>query len=177
MKRLRWIDRVFKFDIPEGWMPDIIERLRGTTTRLKEITSYISREQSIFRFNNKWSICEHIGHLADLDELHQGRIDDFINSSRHLRPADMSNAKTYEANHNDKSIDELIGRFEKGRTELVTRFESLDDDTQVFQSLHPRLQLPMKPVDMAFFTAEHDDHHLADIRHILKQLNLQLHHT
>jgi len=28
-------------------------------------------------------------------------------------------------------------------------------------ALHPRLQQPMRVLDMAFFTAEHDDHHLA----------------
>jgi hypothetical protein len=27
--------------------------------------------------------------------------------------------------------------------------------------VHPRLQQPMRVVDMAFFVAEHDDHHLA----------------
>jgi len=29
------------------------------------------------RINGKWSIQEHAGHFADLEELHQGRLDDF----------------------------------------------------------------------------------------------------
>jgi len=28
----------------------------------------------------------------------------------------------------------------------------------------------MRPVDMAFFTAEHDDHHLASIREIMNRI-------
>jgi predicted short-subunit dehydrogenase-like oxidoreductase (DUF2520 family) len=28
-------------------------------------------------------------------------------------------------------------------------------------SLHPRLKRPMRLIDLCFFVAEHDDHHLA----------------
>ena len=35
-------------------------------------------------------------------------------------------------------------------------------------ALHPRLGLPMRAVDHAFFVAEHDDHHLARITELLR---------
>ena len=38
-----------------------------------------------------------------------------------------------------------------------------DDETHMFQSLNRRLKIPMKPVDMATFIAEHDDHHIASM--------------
>ena len=53
---------------------------------------------------------------------------------------------------------------------FISQLIKLDDETQNFQSMHPRLQVMMKPVDMAFFTAEHDDHHLATVREILSTL-------
>ena len=31
---------------------------------------------------------------------------------------------------------------------------------------HPRLGTPMRLIDLAFFVAEHDDHHLAQITHL-----------
>ena len=53
---------------------------------------------------------------------------------------------------------------------LVSQFEQLNDETQNFKSLHPRLQVMVRPVDIAYFAAEHDDHHLAIIREVLRQI-------
>jgi hypothetical protein len=166
MQRTKWTDRKFSFDFPDGWLPNILERLRGTSARIKDITSSLSEEESIYKPNGKWSIKEHIGHLADLESLHEGRIDDFLARKQNLRAADMSNAKTNAANHNAKSITELVNNFTEFRNQFIVRLEKLDDETQKFESLHPRLQVMMRPIDVAFFTAEHDDHHLASMREI-----------
>jgi hypothetical protein len=167
MQRTKWTDRKFSFDIPEGWLPSILERLRGTEIRLQALTADLSNDKASYKPNGKWSIKEHIGHLSDLEELHEGRIDDFIAGEKILRAADMSNTRTNQAEHNNKSIQQLIEEFAAKRNVFISRLEKLDDSTQQFQSLHPRLQAIMKPVDMAFFTAEHDDHHLASIREII----------
>jgi hypothetical protein len=170
MERTKWTERKFTFDFPEGWLSNILERLRGTTARIKEIISRVTEEEAAIKPGNKWSIKENIGHLNDLEELHDGRIDDFLNGKEILRAADMSNAKTQHANHNSKSVQELIDEFSKKREQFISRLEKLDEDIQKFKSLHPRLQTPMRPVDVAYFTAEHDDHHLADMRDILQYL-------
>ncbi len=170
MKRALWTDRKFTFDFPEGWLADIIERLRGTEIRIIYMINSLSEADCEFKPNGEWSIKEHIGHLSDLEELHEGRIDDFLERKEVLRAADMKNKKTYDANHNSKSKEELIGDFFMKRKQFVDRLEALDDDTHAFKSLHPRLQTPMRPVDVAFFTAEHDDHHLADMRIIVNLL-------
>src|SRR5688500_4143070 len=169
MTRTKWIDRKFTFDFPEGWLFNIIERLRGTTARLYWISASLTEEQLIYQPDGKWSIKEHIGHLSDLEELHEGRIDDFLERKEILRAADMSNAKTVAAHHNERSFEELLSDFTKKRNRLIARLYEIDDDTQHFKSMHPRLQVPMRPVDMAYFTAEHDDHHLASIREIITQ--------
>lgn len=170
MQRTQWTDRKFDLDLPEGWLPDVLERLRGTPVRLADLIQSLSDMQTSYKQDRKWSIKEHIGHLSDLEELHEGRIDDFLNRKEILRAADMNNAKTYGADHNQTDIHQLLREFKIKRHEFVTRLEKLDDDTQLFKSLHPRLQKTMKPVDMAYFTAEHDDHHLASIRGIMANL-------
>jgi hypothetical protein len=167
MERTKWVDRKFNFDFPAGLMPSILERLRGTHARLNEIASNLSAPQLKFKVNGKWSIQEHIGHLGDLEELHDGRIDDFLSRKVMLRAADMTNAKTSSSWHNEKKVEDLLRTFKNKRDHFVSRLMMLDDEIQNSKSKHPRLQVVMRPVDMAFFTAEHDDHHLASIREIM----------
>ncbi|HWY11509.1 MAG TPA: DinB family protein [Bacteroidia bacterium] len=170
MQRAKWTDRKFTFDFPEGWLADILERLRGTEIRIQDMILGMPEKDAEFKPDGKWSVKEHIGHLSDLEDLHEGRIDDFLARKEMLRAADMKNIKTNEANHNSKTLNELLNYFSGRRKQFIERLEKLDDATQVFKSIHPRLQTPMRPVDVAFFTAEHDDHHLADIRGILKKI-------
>jgi hypothetical protein len=163
-----WTERTFSFGIPPGWMPNVLERLRGTSVRLRDLTANLSEAQTSIRPEGKWSIKEHIGHLSDLEELHTGRLDDFITREKILRAADMSNAKTEGASHHEKSLQKLLNDFSIKRRHFIHRLSQLDEDTCQFASKHPRLKKMMKPVDIAYFTAEHDDHHLAGIRRIVE---------
>jgi hypothetical protein len=169
MERTKWIDRKFNFDFPAGLFPTVLERLRGTTARLKEMTSDLSEEMAQLKPDQKWSIKEHIGHLSDLENLHEGRIDDFLAHAPSLRAWDTTNSDTNNANHNQSSIAALIDRFSKKRKVFISRLEQLDDETQNTTAIHPRLKVLMRPVDMAYFTAEHDDHHLTSIRELMKR--------
>ncbi len=169
MQRTKWVDRKFNLDIPPGWLPNILARLSGVTIRLKSLIKNIPDDYLSNQFNESWSIKEHIGHLVDLEDLHIGRVTDFMNREDVLRAADMSNKRTYAANHNEKSIKKLIEEFDLKRTVLISSLKNLDDESQQFVAMHPRLKVPMRAVDMAFFTAEHDDHHIASILEILEQ--------
>lgn len=170
MQRTRWVDRSFNFDFPEGLLPSVIERLIGTKARMLEMTRDLSESQMSSRFEGKWSLKEQIGHLADLEDLHISRLKEMIERKPELTPADMSNKKTEQADHNTTSTSSLIEAFDIKRKEFIDLLRSMDDETQLFSSLHTRLNIRMRPVDVAFFTAEHDDHHLASIREILVQL-------
>ena len=170
MIRTKWVDRKFSFNIPKGWLFNILTRLEGTIVRLKSLTNTLSDEQLSEKPNSEWSIKEHIGHLLDLEELHLGRVYDFIDRKTILSAADMSNQQTNTANHNDTELAELIGLFSTKRYFFMKALKNLDDTTQEFVSMHPRLQEKMKPVDIAFFTAEHDDHHIASISSIIRSL-------
>lgn len=167
MERLPWLERKFHFDVPPGWLQNICARLTGTEARLRHLRNDLSDENARLKPAGKWSIKEHIGHLHDLELLHLKRLEDFAGHHADLSVWDTTNSATEKANHNETTIDALINAFSLKREEFITRLKSLDDHTQHFKSLHPRLKIMMKPVDMATFIAEHDDHHLASIHEIL----------
>ena len=172
MERLSWTERRFKLGIPAGWLPNVIERLRGTPCRLRDITARLNETLAGQRIDNKWSVKEHIGHLSDLEPLHEGRLDDILQMQKTLRPADMTNAKTNSASHNQKSLQLLLMDFSARRQVLVQRLETFDPALLGFCAMHPRLRTQMSVTDIAFFTAEHDDHHLASIRETIRHHGL-----
>jgi hypothetical protein len=171
MQRTQWLERKFNFDFPGGMIYVVLERLRGSLPQIQAMIAGLSDEQLSQKHGDKWSIKEQIGHLNDLEELHDGRIDDFLAGKEVLRAADMQNIKTNQANHNNKSISELLNLFETKRLDFISRLEQLSDEVQNRTATHPRLQVIMRPVDMAYFTAEHDDHHITTIREILQLLH------
>jgi hypothetical protein len=163
LKRMRWVEREFEFNLPVGVFPCIVERLRGTPARLEELTRGLTREELTAKPGGLWSIQEQAGHLLDLDELHEGRLEDYAQGLEVLRAADMRNRKTEEAGHNAARIEEILAAFRAARRGFVRRLESLTVEEVSASALHPRLQKQMRVIDMAYFTAEHDDHHLASI--------------
>jgi uncharacterized damage-inducible protein DinB len=169
MEPLPWIERKFVHGLNPRLMPYVIERLLGAPVRLRKLVDGVKDSIASVRHHGKWSIKEHVGHLSDLEALHDGRIDDFNARTPTLRAADMSNTATEEANHNSKNLSDLLDRFDRVRAEFIGRLSSLNDATQQFEAMHPRLKIPMRPVDMAYFVAEHDDHHLTLIRALLRK--------
>jgi uncharacterized damage-inducible protein DinB len=159
--KMRWADRTFQFTLPVELFPTVAERLRGTPARLDEKLRSLSPSVLTRRDGEAWSIQEHLGHLLDLDELHLGRLDDYLAGAETLRAADMQNKKTHEADHNRREAKHLLQDFRRERRRFVERLESLSADQLSRSAVHPRLKQPMRAFDMAWFVAEHDDHHMA----------------
>ena len=168
MKQTKWFERKFDFTTDQNIFPSIIERLAGTPARLEEKLKTIPPDLLSKKINNTWSIKENIGHLADLEPLWQGRLEDIINGATELRPTDLFNTKTDQANHNDKSLTELLSGFREARQQTLRSLENIDDQVIFKSALHPRLKTPMRTMDLFLFVAEHDDHHLARITEISK---------
>jgi len=164
----RWFDRRFELGLPPEAIPEIIERLRGTPARLEERLRDVPPRGLLERYEGKWSIQENAGHLLDLEPLWEGRLDDLLAGAPELRATDLQNRKTDEANHNSRAREDILTAFRKMRKRIVSRLEELDDSRLAAAALHPRLRQPMTAVDLFFFVAEHDDHHLARITRILK---------
>ncbi len=168
MNRTKWVEREFEFNLPVGVFPSVLERLRGTPARVEELTRGLAPEPLTERRGGKWSAQEHVGHLSDLDELHEGRLEDYERGLEVLRAADMSNRKTEEADHNSARLEELLARFRSARESFVRRLEALTEEEVAASAIHPRLGRQMRVIDLALFVAEHDDHHLASIRELSK---------
>ena len=116
-----------------------------------------------------WSIQQHVGHLADLEALFTSRLDDYDEGATTLRPADMTNQETNEANHNARKTSEVLAGFRLLPEQFVTRVESLDAAYLARLAMHPRPHVPMRVVDTMPFHAEHNDHHLARIREVIRR--------
>jgi uncharacterized damage-inducible protein DinB len=169
INRLEWIKRQFTFELPLGMYANVVERVRGTPARLEDLTRGLSREVLTRRDGDKWSIQEQAGHLLDLEELGMKRLDDFEAGRETLIAADMSNQKTHEANHNANSIESILSALRKERIAFVARLDSYDEPFVARTALHPRLNQKIRVIDLVFFIAEHDDHHLARVSELKRK--------
>ncbi|HEV7906404.1 MAG TPA: DinB family protein [Pyrinomonadaceae bacterium] len=167
-ERMIWFERQFKLDLPLWMYSNIVERVRGTPARLEDRLLSLPRELLARRTDGGWSIQEQAGHLLDLGTLDLGRLDDYEAGLETLRPADLGNRKTHEADHNANSIERILAEFRTERGAFVRRLDEFDAEFIKRTALHPRLQLPMRVLDFVFFIAEHDDHHLARITDLIR---------
>jgi len=158
-----WFSRKFTFDFPVELYPNLRVRLRGTPARLEEITRGVPFEALTRAAEGAWSMQENAGHLWDLEELWARRIEDFAARAERLAAADLTNAKTHNARHNDRPLAQILAAFRAAREAWLERIEGLNPADFGRTALHPRLNQPMRLVDHLYFVAEHDDHHLARI--------------
>lgn len=169
VERALWFSRKFSFDFLPLWMyPNVVERVRGTPARLEDLVRSAPRESLTRREGDKWSIQEHAGHLLDLEPLGMDRLDDFEAGRETLHAADMENRKTHEANHNSNTIENILHAFRTERMEFVRRLDAYDEAFVQRVALHPRLQMKIRVLDLAYFIAEHDDHHLSRISELIR---------
>ena len=168
VERTEWIKRQFAFGLPLWMYPNVVERVRGTPARLEDLTRSLTREMLTRRDGNKWSIQEQAGHLLDLEPLGMSRLDDFEAGRETISAADTENRKTHHANHNANAIEDILARFRQERMEFVRRLDAYDESFVQRLALHPRLKVRIRVLDLAFFIAEHDDHHLARISELIR---------
>jgi hypothetical protein len=166
--KLKWFDRKFNYTFVVDVYPDLIERVRGTPARVDEKVRGLGREVLTRRDGNPWSIQDNVGHLIDLDAVHHARIEDFLTGQPMLRAADPENRRTFEARYNDRPIDDVLKEFRAARSALVSALEGLKPADFAKVSRHPRLNMPMRLVDMIAFVGDHDDYHLARMTELLR---------
>ena len=166
--KLKWTDRSFEFTFPVEVYPEMIERLRGTPARLEDRVKSLPVDILTKRDGERWSIQENAGHLLDLESLVRLRLEQYLASAKELHAADMSNRRTYAADHNQASIESILKDFRQQRMQLVGRLDNLAPQMFARVAHHPRLNVQMRLVDMIFFQAEHDDYHLARISELIR---------
>jgi uncharacterized damage-inducible protein DinB len=157
----RWLDRRFGYEPPAGEYPAILERLRGSPARIEQRVRYVPARVLVARAADAWSIQENVGHLLDLEGLWLKRVEELLAGKPDLSAADMSNRATAAADHNRRSMVAILAEFRVARDRLLVRLDAASDAEVSRSALHPRLKRPMRLVDLCYFVAEHDDHHLA----------------
>ena len=162
MQRTEWFDRTFPPIDDNGIMPCIIERLEYTPLRLKHKIEGMGGHLAV-AVGGQWSIQKEIGHLIDLEPLWYNRMLQIIDGAPDLMAADLTNRKTHETDYDSQEALNLIRILDEHRQRTVGLLRNTTDKDLEKSSRHPRLGTPMKLVDLAFFVAEHDDHHLAQI--------------
>lgn len=166
MKQIEWFKRSFNFGVPVGMLPFFLERLDGTITRIENKVRGIDEATLSQKLDGKWSIKQNIGHLAEVDEIALKRMDEMKSGVPVMSPAVFEPKLDYNA----MPVMKVIEYFRQNRNANVEKYRSLSEEDLAKSSLHPRLKVQMNPVDLAYFDAEHDDHHLVRINTILAVL-------
>lgn len=149
--------------------PNVLERFRGTPARLADRVAGLPRDWLTRRDGEDWSIQEHVGHVWDLGALDAARLADFRARRPTLTAADVTNRKTYAAEHNAQPLETLLDSFRAERLRLVAQLEQLDEATIAHEALHPRLGVRMNVAAWLVFMCEHDDHHLAEVGYLIRK--------
>lgn len=168
MQTMPWVERRFAFDTPASLFPQLLERFRGGPARVEDRLRNIDPETLRRRDGDRWSIQENAGHLLAVERLWYGRLEDFESELAVLRAADMENRRTGAADYNSQDLKEILAAFRESRAPLVAKLEAMDVAAIERTAHHPRLDRPMRVIDMVFFAAEHDDHHLARMTELLR---------
>ena len=163
MRRTEWFERKFAAITDNGLMPSILERLAGTPARLRAMVTNGRPRPA----ESGWSAAKELGHLSDIEPLWLARVQDILEGRPDLTVADLTNRATSEADHDSHPLSTLVDRLEPARAALVEALRGATDDALERSAKHPRLGTPMRLVDLAYFVAEHDDHHMARLRELI----------
>lgn len=161
---LEWLKYEWRFDDPVGMYRAICGRLAGTPARVEELLRGVGEEKLGEKPEGAWSLKEQAGHLWMIEELWQGRVEQYMRGEVKLAAADMSNKKTDEAKFNERPVKEIVEGFRAVRGKTMRRLDGLTLEDAARAAEHPRLGVPMRLVDLCLFAAEHDDHHFAYMR-------------
>jgi len=162
---LPWFERNLKFGYPVEMLPFFVERLEGTIIRVEQKVKAIDDRILSHKLNGKWSVKDNIGHLAEVDEIANRRIDEMTAGIPIMSPA-VFETKDYST----RPINEVLEFFKRTRLNNIKKYKAIKEADLLKSSQHPRLRVMMTPVDLAWFDAEHDDHHLVKVNEILQSL-------
>ncbi len=160
-----WFERNLKFGYPKEMLPFFLERLEGTIIRIEQKVKGVDEKILSERLNGKWCIKENIGHLAEVDEVANKRLDEIVNGAAVMSPAVFE-----PQDYSTWPIAKVIELFKKNRLSNIKKYNAIKEGDLLKSSEHPRLKVMMTPVDLAWFDAEHDDHHLVKINEIILAL-------
>lgn len=153
-------------------LADFIERLRGVLPRLDALLVGVDDDRALRQLEGKWSIAQNIGHLSDIEELWQERLEDLRTGRKTYSPAVGARFQESARRHQARSVSKTLDELKSRRARLIEALAHASPELQSAAAFHERLQVSMRLVDCAQFCAEHDDHHLIRIRMLRSMLGL-----
>src|SRR5512143_1463508 len=149
--RTPWLDRRFETGLPLELFPNLLERLRGTPARVEDRIREIEPPALTARDGTSWSVLENVGHLLQVEALWAARLDDFEAGRPELTAARFEAWRVGDVGFNRREARHLCAAFRAARHHLVGRLERLDDPILQRAARHPRLDQPMRVVDLMAF--------------------------
>jgi uncharacterized damage-inducible protein DinB len=165
--RPRWPERRFEFGKPLWMLADFLERLRGVTPRVSALLADVDEDLLHRQHEGAWSIVQNVGHLADVEDLWQERLEDLRHAREIYTPADPRRFQEAAERHRSRALPEIVAELAERRRALVEALASAPHTLQRASAYHERLLCRMRLIDCAQFYAEHDDHHLVRVRALL----------
>ncbi len=164
----KWFDRKFDFHFGTDQFSILAKRLRDAPESYERATTAIQDRLLNEKPGGKWSVKEHIGHLFIMEPLWLKRLHEIKEGKPEMAVADLNNTATDAAGFNQLSVSGVLDEFRQARLKTMHFIDQLQPDDLTNTSLHPRLKEPMRIVDLMYFVAEHDDHHLFTVQTLLK---------
>ena len=166
LERPRWPTRRFEFVHPPWMLADFTERLRGLVPRLETLLLHLEHDIAHRQLDGTWSIAQNAGHLSDVEELWQERLDDLLRKRSVYTPAVPERFQAAAQRHIGRPLHAIVEELVTRRALLTDAFANASPELQLASAFHERLKCPMRLVDCAQFYAEHDDHHLLRVRQL-----------
>ena len=170
LERPAWAQRTFCFGQPPWMAIDFAERLRGTVHRLAALLADLDTAALRARTGGAWSVLQNAGHLGDVEELWQQRVEDLRAGRDAFTPADAGHFRALAEAHQTRSVEDVLTYLTARRAPFVRALLTADERLRSADAHHERLGTRLRLVDMAQFAAEHDDHHLLRIRALRREL-------
>jgi len=167
MEPLAWSQRVLAYGRPLAEMPVLLERLLGTPARIRALAMHVPVEVLNLRRSGSWSVMEHIGHLVVMQDRMEERLFDHLDMRPRLCTIDLTDQEALLHGHRARALGDLVEEFRLKRQWFVERMEAMGPEQLAHHAVHPRTGELRSAVDMAYFMAEHDDHHLATMRRLI----------
>jgi hypothetical protein len=163
-----WSQRKLEFNRSLEELPVLAERLLGTSDRITALLRNVPQERLQLRLQGKWSVLEHIGHLMVMDDRMQVRVEDWLSLSGRLTPIELADQQAQLDGQRHRELGDMVEEFRITRQAFVDNVLNMPPTVHTHYALHPCMHVRMRPTDMFHFLAEHDDHHLATLRRIVR---------
>lgn len=167
----KWNEFEFNNGIDNAKLPLILERFTGTPARLEVKIRTMNPELLTSSEKSAWSINQHVGHISLLEKVWKQRIKEITEDFEEFSGVVISDDEYIQANFNEQSIADIITALKIKRERLYYRILELTENDLNKSTIHPRLKVKMKIIDLLSFICDHDDYHLAEITKIYRSLN------